>query len=206
MMNTEIIQAIKAEIERRIKELNKDKYISADAQVCRTRELNYLLRFISTLESEKPMQEGLEEEIERYLSTEWELDEDLNKDAPIYIYDCTWDDLKILARHFAKWGAEHFRDTTKMISGSSEIPNNLEEAAEEYIKKGKYLPEGFVVRPAFIAGAKWDREQMMKEAVEGTVMATKCGDKYQQLLITDWNSSDGLHNGDKVRIIIVKEN
>ena len=38
---------------------------------------------------------------------------------------------------------------------SEEPDKSLEEAAEEYIKKGKYLPEAFVVRPAFIAGAKW---------------------------------------------------
>lgn len=54
-------------------------------------------------------------------------------------------------------------------------------------------------------GMDKQREEMMKEAVDVTVMASKCGDKYQQLLITDWNSSDGLHNGDKVRIIIVRE-
>lgn len=38
-------------------------------------------------------------------------------------------------------------------------PSDLDEAAEEYIKKGKYLPEAFVVRPAFIAGAEWQRKQ-----------------------------------------------
>lgn len=39
------------------------------------------------------------------------------------------------------------------------MPESLEEAAEEYIKKGRYLPEAFVVRPAFIAGAEWQKEQ-----------------------------------------------
>ena len=33
---------------------------------------------------------------------------------------------------------------------SEEPDKDLEEAAEEYIKKGKYLPEAFIVRPVFI--------------------------------------------------------
>ena len=88
----EIIQAIKAEIERRIKELNKDKYISVDAQVCRTSELKYLLRFLSTLE--------LEEEISRYLREE-----------------CSDDDepsISEIARHFAQWGAEHAKNEEEL--------------------------------------------------------------------------------------------
>ena len=61
-------------------------------------------------------------------------------------------------------------------------------------------------REKFQEGYKQALKDLMKGAMGGTVMASKCGDKYQQLLITDWNSSDDLHNGDKVRIIIVKEN
>lgn len=103
----------------------------------------------------------------------------------------------------AKWGAEHLRDTTKMIDKS------LEEAALSHVKN-KYnfsseLVYNNIGTDDFKAGAEWQKSQMLKDAVEATVMATKCGDKYQQLLITNWNSSDGLHNGDKVRIIIVKE-
>lgn len=53
--------------------------------------------------------------------------------------------------------------------------------------------------------AEWQKGLMLKDAVEATVMATKCGDKYQQLLISDWNPMSDMCNGDKVKIIIVKE-
>lgn len=105
-------------------------------------------------------------------------------------------------------------------SGSSETPNDLKEAAEEYIKKGKYLPEAFVVRPAFIAGAKWQaahaplpedtvlfqkgvaegKRLMMEEAVEGYV------NYYEDsggILMAEAQVGCPYHNGDKVRIIIL---
>ena len=98
-----IIDQIKAEIERlKVDYLNRSYTFIPTA-------MQQLLDFIDTLQ-EQPVCEGLEEEIVKYLSTEWELDEDLNKDEPIYIYDCTWEDLKILARHFAQWGAEHAKE------------------------------------------------------------------------------------------------
>ena len=46
------------------------------------------------------------------------------------------------------------------------LPSNLDEAAEEYIKEGKYLPESFVVRPAFIAGAEWMEKEINKELIK----------------------------------------
>ena len=71
-------------------------------------------------------------------------------------------------------------------SGSSEIPKDLEEAAEKYANKeypdetscgqwgtGDYEPPvnmeypREVAKDSFKAGAKWDREQMMKRAKDG---------------------------------------
>lgn len=84
------------------------------------------------------------------------------------------------------------------------VPNDLEEAArrygfEEYRRRcegGEYGTS----EDAFIAGAKWDREQMMKEAVEGMV---KYHDypEYKYVLVP----YEEFNDGDKVRIIIVKE-
>lgn len=48
---------------------------------------------------------------------------------------------------------------------------SLEEAAEEYIKNGRYLPEAWVVRPAFIAGAELQASQMPMP--EDTVLFNK---------------------------------
>ena len=93
------IEKIKAEIERRI----TDNTFGAKL------ELIDILAWLSTLESEKPINhladsgkmmeqpvcEGLEEEISRYLREECS-----NDDEP---------SISDIARHFAKWGAEHLK-------------------------------------------------------------------------------------------------
>ncbi len=107
-MNT-IIEKIRAEVNK-LPEEYKGLYKQFGNSLGFIDGLDMVKKILSDLEKEEKPIEELEEEIERYLSTEWELDEDLNKDEPIYIYDCTWEDLKIFARHFAKWGAEHAKE------------------------------------------------------------------------------------------------
>jgi hypothetical protein len=83
MTSEELIQKIKAEIERRI----TNNTFGAKL------ELIDILAWLDTLESEKPM--NLEEEINRYLHEE-----------------CSDDDepsISEIARHFAQWGAEHLK-------------------------------------------------------------------------------------------------
>lgn len=110
-------------------------------------------------ESEKPMnQEGLEEEINRYLREECSDDDELG--------------IHEIAEHFAQWGAEHFRDTTKMISGSSEIPKDLEEASSKFAThtaSNGVSVEFLEEKLSFQEGAKWDREQIMKNAKDGWI-------------------------------------
>jgi len=110
---------------------------------------------------EKPSEE-LEEEIERYLSTEWKLDEDLNKDEPIYIYDCTWEDLKIFARHFAEWQKMKDYDRYAHVS--------LKDIHDAWHKLKETNPD-IEKHPAvcFARGADWQKEQMLKESVEARV-------------------------------------
>lgn len=85
-----------------------------------------------------------------------------------------------------------------------ELPNELEEAAEEYLQKVK---AGFLrtlehptAKDCFKDGAKWDREQMMKEAVDA--------------IVEDWNpdpepeitiplNPEEFTRGDKVRVIVL---
>ena len=84
MTAQEVIATIQAEIERL-----QTKWESADAMT------EDLISFLSDLEeSEKPI-EGLEEEIERYLP---QIPEEPNNE-----------ELRVLARHFAEWGAEHLK-------------------------------------------------------------------------------------------------
>lgn len=184
MFNEELIQKIRAEIERRKKaihstlfndeyndllsfldtlqeqevkpdELEKAaiKYCPDDAYPFASDIINKEVRkaFIAGWkakeESEKPMnQDGLEEEMERFMSN---LTEKKGVFPPL-----TRLGFKAVARHFAKWGAEH--------RGSSEIQNELEEAAMNYIapienEDGLKVINfsGQDIKDAFIAGAEW---------------------------------------------------
>lgn len=84
----------------------------------------------------QPVCKGLEEEIKRFQKEIWD-------------HDTTLSDV---ARHFAQWGAKH--------RGSSEIPKDLKETAENY---AELLPQGRVGKKYsaidFIAGAKYQAEQ-----------------------------------------------
>ncbi len=109
-------------------------------------------------------------------------------------------------------------------NGSSEIPKDLEEAADDYI--GKVADDGWEwethdIVEAFIAGAKWqaeqdqetielaedhaylagavnEREKMMNESVEVEVTET-CG------IASVWFKTKQFKPGQKVKLIIVKE-
>lgn len=143
-----------------------------------------------------------------------------------------WDDIASViedtAKHFAEWGAEHFRNTTKMID------EGLEEAADKYSFKYsdfdtedcEYNVYDHEKREAFIAGAEWKEVQDQKtiELAEDHAMLAgmnkmeqqmmeKAVEKYVHELYTD---EEGYHcyislgteyaPGDKVRVIVIKEN
>ena len=103
----ELIQQIKAEIERRIEAYNvsiekyagKKKSLKAERDSWKWAELKSLLSFLDTLQ-EQPVCEGLEEEIGRL----WESFAD-EMEGPHNLFDI----YARLARHFAQWGAEHLK-------------------------------------------------------------------------------------------------
>lgn len=83
------------------------------------------------------------------------------------------------------------------------VPADLEEAAEKYARlddKGVWKDGGKY--KGFIAGAKWDREKMMSEAVEGLICATITGTNAISFLSP---LPKELTVGDKVRIIVCKK-
>ena len=92
------------------------------------------------------------------------------------------------------------------ISGSSEIPKELKEASEkEYPCDKSWMTDSMLdmnahCQVAFWKGAKWDREQIMKEAVEGEYGYFSNASK----TILPCGKLN-LKEGDKVRTIIVKE-
>ena len=122
-----------------------------------------------------------------------------------------------VARHFYNLGCRRTAEKADEIEynrqrSEEDTPNDLEEAArksaiapfnldidEEHLDEYPYLP---IAEQKFIEGAKWQKEQMMKEAVEGYV------NYYEDsggILMAEAQVGCPYHNGDKVRIIIIKE-
>ena len=125
--------------------------------------LDKVLSFLDTLESEKPMnQDGLEEEMEEFFETMPVLEHE-------NIFDVTF---QKIARHFAEWGAEHLRDSTKKIDKSLE--EYASRAGFDYVD-GIVQEEPdhrwndhdveFAYRDGIIAGAEWQKRQMLKDAI-----------------------------------------
>lgn len=187
MTNAELIQTIRAEIERRKEEAynsilpDEPKY-RTHYKVGKKELCEELLSFLSTLESEEPVQDELEKEMDRFFET-----------MPVLEHENIFEDtFKNIARHFAKWGAEHAKidvtDFCKPIDpgiaqciadhswemlGEDEkpVPNDLEEAARHSEILTYPMPEDgdiekvFNVQEArvfheigFIAGAKWQAD------------------------------------------------
>ena len=176
-----------------------------------------ILSFLDTLE--EPVSEDLEEELERrYEQAKWGYVDGFGETV------MDKEQFTRIARHFAQWGAEHYRDSTKKMS------KDLEEAADEYSGDSN---TGFIDMTsyrAFIAGAEWMKKQipmpedtvifqkgveegkrlMMEDAVEGTVI--ELGETYKDLSLSV-NAKElnqvlqplGVGDGNKVKIIIVKE-
>lgn len=112
MTNAELLAKIKAEIERRTKELDEQIVDIYDSKaVLRKDELQKLLSFLSTLESEKPMNLGERigsYNIVPYIDDKIAALQDMWREEKV-AFD--WDDMhemiEDVARHFAQWGAEH---------------------------------------------------------------------------------------------------
>lgn len=115
MTNTEILAKIRAEIERLQPNAPKPGNMkSVDAKVAMQvhARLNKLLSFLSDLEKSLTAKvangEELNWEIEKYF-TGWEDDSEYGQ-ALMRNGACAGvDECKDIARHFAKWGAEHLK-------------------------------------------------------------------------------------------------
>lgn len=184
MTNEELIDKIKAEIERQEKQCPLDTYEGRHKLFI----LGGLKTFISTLESEKPMQEGLEEEI----NLAWER---LEKDYSPSVLDKTTILVSGLVgeKQFSKI-AHHFADWQKEKDEVSKV--NYEGARAVYDNTVQHLQEK--IDEKYELGKKDMREQMLKEAAEGEVVLNP----YPTICLDDCKNYD-FKEGDKVRIIIL---
>lgn len=137
-------ELIRQEIIRRIKELDEQIVDIYDSKaVLRKDELQRLLSFITTLE--EPVSEDLEEAAEQYA---------IPFNDTTYGAEYSFKGFKA----GAEWCADHFRDTTKMVS------EGLEEAAMQYLDNHKPLTRynwGDLM-DAFKAGAEWGAEHVKR--------------------------------------------
>lgn len=188
-MNKQVEQ-IRAEIVRRI-----DGCYRADGRIAppRTRnaivldEFRDLLSFIDSL-PEQP--DGLEEEVKRY----WK------EEMPFVLKS----DLNDIARHFYELGQQ---SRPKISDNSLE-----EEIAEMYQalfgtdiinrKEMLYLETFNAIARHF---SEWQKAKMMEEAVEGRIGQAGFHNSIY-IKEPEWcDTLDKLNNGDKVRVIVIKE-
>lgn len=192
MTNAELIAKFKAEIERLKAKYRKDMYKSNHeglASGYKIEAYNELLSFISSLESEKPINHTTVTVLDKYLNpveiTEDEkpmnlkgLEEEIERYFPESAFDTGWnyDDMQEAARHFAQWQYQKDR--------------------REFAKiKAKTWCEGFDAC----------KEQMMENALHGWLDEDN-EPPYDLNVVCEEKIPFGkFKHGDKVKLIIVKE-
>ena len=100
------------------------------------------------------------------------------------------------------------KDYTYSVMKAQEQPEGLEEAAEWHFKThypdcSWEIKDGVIAD--FIAGAEWMKAKMMEEAVEGVVCYGSKGAYIETDFLGEYDTDVYGDSGDKVKIIIVKE-
>lgn len=215
------IEKIRAEIERlkhqaeeaKMEWVNEGYNQNAFAEDCRISSFDKLLAFIDTLseEPDKSMEEAAAKHIRRVVDIVGHPG-----------WDWTTQDITEAFIAGAKWDAKHLRDTTKMIEPDKceNIPKDLKEAAEDFVWEVMENDEDGIsdlcrkLRPTskisdyydalaefFKAGAKWQKSQMLKDAVEGEVYLYHSYNRDATAILVDIPKEN---LGDKVRIVVLK--
>lgn len=111
-----------------------------------------------------------------------------------------------LANHIVNWCTS--RKSTYQIS----ISNVLDRAADQYSERAesKYSNDMFDradIAEGFIAGAQWQKQQMMEDTIETTVKVDAGGYPYiPSMELYDYTEDKPLaKEGDKVKLVIIKE-
>lgn len=97
-----------------------------------------------------------------------------------------------------RWFAEYFPEP---------VSDELEKAADKYSQSihsdySNDMFDGHNIYDAVIYGAQWQKQQMMKGAVEGLVVCEELTHYYKDIVMP---IPDYLKVGDKVKLIIIKE-
>jgi hypothetical protein len=120
-----------------------------------------------------------------------------------------------------KHGINETLDTLNLSNAQRTVKNrkepvseDLKEASRNYADNEEYGDDVyFAIKAAFEAGAKWQKEQMMAKSIEAVVSQVPCSN---EIILYNPSSVDkyylpqemnklGLNKGDKVKLIIIKE-
>lgn len=113
------------------------------------------------------------------------------------------DPLKI-AKHFAEWGTAHLTNKASKIA-SEDLERFVVEQMEadgdvdDFVRRGI---DDIALKYAAL-GAQWQRERMMKDAIEGGCFSYKNG--YVHISCDIDEHLTDIKMGDKVKVIIIKE-
>lgn len=96
----------------------------------------------------------------------------------------------------------HTLEVKEVDLGEDEpVSNDLEKAAVLYNKKINFVVGGEVPNQDFIAGAQWQKEQMIKDAYTGIY---DCCDDTSWIEFKGWLLSTS-EVGEKIKLVIIKE-
>jgi len=127
--------------------------------------------------------------------------------------DDAWDDCDNYTDEDAQWYQGHWKMCSKLLSFIDSLPEekpseNLEEEVKRYYSDNfTYIssdqPTLSILTNVARHFAEWQKEQMMKDAVEGEIVQDMKG--LYHVKSVAFVSDNSYNFGDKVRIIIVKE-
>ena len=181
---------------------------------------------------EDPANEDLKKEIEIYMGTNLEWDSDALRDPieswgiKIARHFAAWQkeqDKQWLAENHKHIFAKGRESAEVWISADDDVNNAAEKTTRRFCKisllSGDYLSlaeaqpqvnkeSKLIAIKSFVCGAQWDRNKLMKEAVEEEVIEiidynSSSHHEYSRLMIEV--DKEKFKEGDKVRVLIIKE-
>lgn len=162
-------QKIKAKIGKLKSEYNKESDFRTVRGDTAREVLDKLLSFIDSL-PEEPVSEGIENELERFAYSLphsadgfWPKDIDcksVEARTKYGVHHCwSYEQVMNIARHFAEWQRKKDQEIDKLTEST-----DLDEASWKYSDRdGITYGQRYAMQIDFKAGAKWRKQQMMKE-------------------------------------------
>ena len=215
---TDKVQKIRAEIERLYNQSLEDENRQADRGLECAANVSYgkskackeLLSFIDSMQEEPTIPDIVDEHWWEMLGEE-PANEDLEKEIEIYMgtnLECHSDALRYpieswgikIARHFAAWQKE--QDKQWLAENHKHIFAKGRDSMKQQI-----LDSNTTLQRTFELGKQEMKQQMMKEAVNGTFSFGELADgtPIDSIFVLDKEARSKYKEGEKVKLLIIKE-